>query len=251
MSVDSSPFNHTARRTTHTSTVGRVATSAAHPSLLIDAGTGRSITTATATSLLHRSAERALSMATKRLNNKSVAVLATNGFEHSELVKPVEALKKAGATVHIVSPHTGTIRGWNGENWAEDTVNVDVPLNDAKPDDYDALVLPGGVANPDSLRQNQKAVSFAKSFFEQGKPVSAICHGPQLLIECDVLQGRSLTSYPSIKTDLKNAGARWMDVACHCDQGLTTSRTPDDLPEFIEKTIEEIAEGKHSRQRTA
>ena len=190
-------------------------------------------------------------MTTKRLTQKKIAVLATNGFEHSELVEPVKALRNEGATVHVVSPHTGKIRGWNGENWAEDTVDVDVPLDKANADDYDALVLPGGVANPDSLRQNEKAVGFTKAFFERGKPVSAICHGPQLLIECDVLQGRSLTSYPSIKTDLKNAGARWMDVACHCDQGLTTSRTPDDLPEFIQKTIEEVAEGKHAEQRTA
>jgi protease I len=121
----------------------------------------------------------------------------------------------------------------------------------ARVDEFDALVLPGGVANPDSLRTNEDAIEFTRAFFKAGKPVSAICHAPQLLIECDVLQGREVTSYHSIKTDLKNAGARWVDKECVCDQALTTSRSPDDLPAFIEKTIEEIAEGVHAGQKTA
>lgn len=182
----------------------------------------------------------------------TVAVLATHGFEQSELTEPVRALKEAGVTVHIVSPESGKIRGWKDNDWG-DEVGVDRELADAlqHADEYDALVLPGGVANPDNLRAQNDAVDFVKRFFEAGKPVSAICHGPQLLIECDVLEGRHVTSFPSIKTDLKNAGARWSDEECVCDQGLTTSRTPDDLPAFIDKTIEEIREGIHAGQKTA
>jgi protease I len=188
---------------------------------------------------------------TNDLSNKRVAVLCTNGFEQSELDEPVKALKEAGATVDIVSKHAGEIRGWDGENWSKTTVNVDKHFDNCAADQYDALVLPGGVANPDSMRTEERAIEFTRHFFEAGKPVAAICHGPQLLIECDVLQGRRLTSYPSIKTDLKNAGARWEDQEVVCDQGLVTSRTPKDLPAFCSKMIEEIREGEHAAQKTA
>lgn len=188
----------------------------------------------------------------KKLNDTKIAILSTNGFEQSELMQPLEKLREAGATVMVVSPNSGSIRGWSGEDWG-DSVDVDLTLTQAlgRVDEFDALVLPGGVANPDSLRQNEDAIEFTRAFFKAGKPVSAICHGPQLLIECDVLQGREITSYKSIKTDLKNAGARWVDKEVVCDQALTTSRTPDDLPAFIDKTIEEIAEGVHQGQKTA
>lgn len=187
-----------------------------------------------------------------KLKDSKVAILSTNGFEQSELEQPLEKLREAGATVMIVSPKSGSIKGWSGDNWG-DSVDVDLTLEEAmgRVDEFDALVLPGGVANPDSLRQNDDAIEFVRAFFKAGKPVSAICHAPQLLIECDVLQGREITSYPSIKTDLKNAGARWVDKEVVCDQALTTSRDPDDLPAFIEKTIEEIAEGVHAGQKTA
>lgn len=192
------------------------------------------------------------SKATNKKLDATVAILSTNGFEQSELFEPLEKLREAGATVHVVSPHSGSIKGWKGENWG-DSVEVDRTLKDALPrvDEYDALVLPGGVANPDSLRTNEDAIEFVRAFFKAGKPVSAICHGPQVLIECDVLHGREVTSYKSIKTDLKNAGARWVDKEVVCDQALTTSRTPDDLPAFIKKTIEEIREGVHAGQKTA
>jgi protease I len=193
-------------------------------------------------------------MATPKINGRIVAVLATDGFEQSELLEPLKAIRDAGATAHVVAPaktmQAGTIRGWSGADWA-DSVGVDKTLNDASANDYDALVLPGGVMNPDQLRQDTDAIDFVRRFFVDGKPVAAICHGAQTLIECDVLQGRELTSYPAIKTDLKNAGARWVDREVVCDQGLVTSRTPKDLKAFIAKTLEEIAEGKHARQRTA
>ena len=182
----------------------------------------------------------------------SGASLLAAGFEQSELFEPLKALKEAGADVKIVSPHSDSIKGWSGDNWG-DSIDVDMTITDAlaRVDEFDALVLPGGVANPDSLRTNEDAIEFTRAFFKAGKPVSAICHAPQLLIECDVLQGREVTSYHSIKTDLKNAGARWVDKECVCDQALTTSRSPDDLPAFIDKTIEEIAEGVHAGQKTA
>lgn len=185
-----------------------------------------------------------------KLKEAVVAILATDGFEESELTEPRKALEEVGATTHIIAPKRGAIRGWKSGDWGT-SVEVDKTLEDAKADDYDALLLPGGVMNPDKLRMNRKAIDFTTEFFKDGKPVSAICHGPQLLIECDVLQGRELTSYASIKTDLKNAGARWVDKEVVVDQGLTTSRTPDDLPAFCKKTIEEIGEGIHARQKTA
>jgi protease I len=178
------------------------------------------------------------------LSNKKVALLTEEGFEQIELTSPKEALEAAGATVHIISPKSGKIKAWNQTDWGIE-VEVDKNLSDANPDDYDALVLPGGVLNPDKLRQNKDAVAFASAFLDEGKPLAAICHGPQLLIETGNLKGRKLTSYPSLQTDLTNAGAEWTDEEVVVDNGLVTSRTPDDLDAFNRKTIEEIAEGVH------
>lgn len=183
------------------------------------------------------------------IEGKTVAILATHGFEQSELMEPLDALRKAGATVEVVSPDAGSIKGWKDHDWGK-MVPVDRVLKDANPDNYDALVLPGGVMNPDSLRMREDAIKFVRAFFAAGKPVSAICHGPQILIDCNVLDGREVTSYPSIRKDLKNAGANWVDREVVVDQGLTTSRTPADLPAFIAKTIEEIGEGIHAGQTT-
>ncbi len=186
------------------------------------------------------------------LSTKTVAVMATNGFEQSELTEPVAALKDAGVTVHIVAPEAGHIKGWDHDNWG-DKIAVDRTIEEAQAhaDEYDALVLPGGVMNPDQLRMNEDALTFVREFFKTGKPVAAICHGPQILIDAGVIEGREVTSYPSIKTDLKNAGARWTDQEVVVDQGLVTSRTPDDLPAFNAKLLEELAEGVHAGNRTA
>ncbi|PWK80247.1 protease I [Mucilaginibacter oryzae] len=178
------------------------------------------------------------------LSNRKVAMLTEEGFEQVELTSPKEALEKAGATVHIISPQSGRIKAWNNTDWGIE-VEVDRNLSDVSADDYDALVLPGGVLNPDKLRQNAEAVAFASSFLEDGKPVAAICHGPQLLIETGLLDGKRLTSYPSLQTDLKNAGADWVDEEVVVDHGLVTSRRPDDLEAFNQKVIEEIGEGIH------
>lgn len=178
------------------------------------------------------------------LNNRKVAILTEEGFEQVELTSPLEALKAAGATVDIISPKSGRIKAWDKTNWGIE-VDVTKQLSDANPDDYDALVLPGGVMNPDKLRQNKEAIAFASAFLDEGKPVAAICHGPQLLIETKMLKGRKLTSFPSLQTDLKNAGAHWVDEEVIVDNGLVTSRRPDDLPAFNKKMIEEIAEGVH------
>ncbi|RYG38011.1 type 1 glutamine amidotransferase [bacterium] len=185
-----------------------------------------------------------------RLEGKKVAILATDGFEQSELFEPKRALEEAGAAVHVVSLKAGEIKGWDEDNWG-DSIAVDVTLDDAKPNDYDALVLPGGQINPDKLRIDERAVRFAKEFYDSGKVVAAICHGPWLLVEADVVRGRRVTSWPSIKTDLKNAGAEWSDEPVVTDKGLVTSRKPDDLPQFNAKVIEEIAEGIHANRRAA
>ena len=180
----------------------------------------------------------------KDLSGKKVAVLTDNGFEQSELTSPVAALRAAGATVHVVSPQREKVKAWDQDNWGIE-VPVDVPLDQARPEDYDALVLPGGVMNPDFLRVNPAAVAFAQHFLEQGKPTAAICHGPWLLAETGMINGRKMTSYNSIKTDLKNAGAIWEDKEVVTDNGLVTSRNPGDLEAFNKKVIEEISEGQH------
>ena len=187
---------------------------------------------------------------TDTLNGKKVAIIATNGFEEVELTNPREALHEAGAETHLISPESGSIKSWATDNWGED-FEVDLTLDKAQVDNYDSLLIPGGVLNPDQLRMNNDALEFVREFFKEGKPVAAICHGPQILIDADVLQGRELTSYPSIKNDIKNAGARWVDNEVVVDQGLTTSRSPEDLPAFNKKMIEEIREGVHAEQRTA
>lgn len=178
------------------------------------------------------------------LSGKKVAALVTDGFEQVELTSPKEALEAAGATVHIVSPKSDTVKGWNHTEWG-DSFDVDVALSDASASDYDALLLPGGVMNPDSLRIEEAAVRFAQAFFTDGKPIAAICHGPWLLVETGAIGGYNMTSYPSIRTDLKNAGAKVFDQEVVVDRGLVTSRNPDDLPAFNQKIVEEFAEGKH------
>lgn len=185
-----------------------------------------------------------------KLAGKKVALLVTHGFEQVELTSPKQALEEQGATAHVVSPEEGQVKAWNEKDWG-DHFPVDITLDQANADEYDALVLPGGVMNPDHLRMNAKAVQFVKSFFEAGKPVAAICHGPWTLVEADVVRGRKLTSYPSLQTDLKNAGAEWVDQEVVTDQGLVTSRKPDDLPAFNRKMIEEIREGQHTAQTSS
>jgi deglycase len=185
----------------------------------------------------------------EKLKGKTVAILTENGFEEVELTSPKQALEDAGATVHIVSPQKNKVRGWNHDHWSIE-LSVDKNLSDAKANDYDALMLPGGVLNPDKLRRNKEAVEFAKDFLETGKPVAAICHGPQLLIETNLLEGRDMTSFPSVQTDLKNAGVNWHDKEVIVDNGLVTSRSPEDLNAFNKKMIEEIAEGIHTPAAT-
>jgi len=180
----------------------------------------------------------------KNLNGKKVAILTETGFEEVELTSPLNALKKAGATVHIVSPQKEKVKAWDKGHWSIE-LPVDIHVEEANPNDYDALMIPGGVINPDKMRINKDCVAFAQRFLEEGKPVGAICHGPQLLIETGLISGRNLTSYPSIKTDLENAGAHWYDKEVIVDNGLVTSRSPKDLEAFNKKLLEEITEGIH------
>jgi protease I len=179
------------------------------------------------------------------LTGKKVAILTEDGFEEVELTVPKKALEDAGAEVRIVSPRKDKVKAWDKDHWSIELA-VDDELENAKPEDYDALMLPGGVLNPDKLRMNKKAVEFAQQFLESGKPVAAICHGPQLLIETGLIQGRNMTSYWSLQTDLKNAGVVWEDREVITDNGLVTSRSPRDLEAFNGKMIEEIAEGEHA-----
>jgi protease I len=183
----------------------------------------------------------------EQLNGKRVAILATDGFEQSELLEPQRLLSEAGAEITIVSLQPGQIKGWNEQNWGQ-SISVDQTVSQASAEDFDALVLPGGVMNPDKLRTDEDAVRFVRDFFEQGKPVGAICHGPWMLVEADVAEGRTVTSWPSLETDLRNAGANWVDQEVVTDEGLVTSRKPSDIPAFASKLIEEIQEGRHAEQ---
>lgn len=180
-----------------------------------------------------------------QLQGRKVAVLATDGFEQIELTKSVEALRGAGAEPEVIAPHGGHIQGWNGFDRGQ-MIKVDRELSEARPADYDALVLPGGVINPDQLRLVPRAIAFIRGFVEDEKPIAAICHGPWTLINARGVDGRRMTSYPSLKLDLINAGAEWVDQEVVVDQGLVTSRRPDDLPAFCAKMIEEFAEGRHA-----
>jgi protease I len=185
------------------------------------------------------------------LQGKRVAFLVANeGIEQIELTEPWKAVEEAGGEPELIAPEAGQAQAFNHLD-KSDRFDVDKTVGDADADDYDALVLPGGVANPDILRTVDDAVSFTRAFFEDGKPVAAICHGPWTLVEADVVRGRTLTSWPSVRTDIRNAGGQWVDEEVHVDSGLVTSRNPDDLPAFCSKMVEEIAEGVHSEQREA
>jgi protease I len=183
----------------------------------------------------------------KSLQGKRVAMLVENGFEQVELTEPRKALVDAGAEADIVSPVSGSVRAWNLKEWGEE-MPVDTPLEKADPQAYDALVLPGGVMNPDKLRMNADALEFVKAFFVSSKPVAVICHGPWTLIDAGVVANRKITSYPSLAADLRNAGAEWVDSEVVVDNGLVSSRSPKDLPAFMSKMVEEFAEGRHERR---
>lgn len=186
----------------------------------------------------------------QKLDGKRVAVLATDGVEQAELAEPRKALDDAGATTTLISLKAGTIKGWQHDHWG-DEFPVDMTFDQAKPDDFDALLLPGGVMNPDRLRMDDRAVNFVKAIAKAGKPIAAICHGPWLLVEADVVRNRSVTSWPSLETDLRNAGADWSDQEVVTDMGIVTSRKPDDIPAFNKKMLEEFAEGVHRRTESA
>jgi len=180
----------------------------------------------------------------EQLRNKRIAALVDDGFEQSELLEPKKALEEAGAQVDIVSPQMFRVKGWQHTDWGQ-SVTVDYNVDAAEADEYDALLLPGGVMNPDRLRVNAAAVRFVKAFVDSGKPIAAICHGPWTLIEAGATRGRRMTSWPSLANDLRNSGAQWVDEECVVDNGVVTSRKPDDIPAFNEKMIEEFAEGRH------
>ncbi len=180
-----------------------------------------------------------------KLEGKKVAIITEHGFEEVELTNPLEALKKAGAAVHVLSEQQGKVKAWDHDHWSIE-VPVDKNINEANPEDYDALMIPGGVLNPDKMRMNKSYVAFAQHFLEQAKPLAAICHGPQLLIETGMISDRQMTSYLALQTDLKNAGVLWVDEEVVVDNGLVTSRSPKDLEAFNKKMIEEIGEGKHA-----
>jgi deglycase len=185
---------------------------------------------------------------TDRISGKRIAILATDGVEQVELTEPRKALDDAGAKTFLVSPKSDVVKAWQHDHWG-DELTVDLPLTKAKANDFDALVLPGGVMNPDHLRTDKNAVDFVRGFFEAGKPVAAICHGPWMLVEAGVVQGKTMTSWPSLQTDIRNAGGDWVDREVVTDEGLVTSRKPDDIPAFNRKMLEEFAEGIHDGQR--
>ena len=188
-------------------------------------------------------------MTNGNLQGKKVAILATDGFEQSELLEPRKALDEAGATTQVVSPAGKKIKGWDQKDWGKE-VSVDVPLDSAHAEEFDALLLPGGVMNPDQLRMNPTAVQFVKQFTDAGKPVAALCHGPWTLVEAGAVRGRTMTSWPSLKTDLKNAGASWVDKEVVNDQGVVTSRRPDDIPAFNREMIRLFSEGQGKSRST-
>ncbi len=184
----------------------------------------------------------------KKLEGKKVAILVANGFEQVEMTKPREALDEAGAESKVVSIKSGKVQGMNHDEKG-DKFEVDLTLDDAKAGDFDALLIPGGLMNPDEMRQQERALEFVRNFFKAGKPVAVICHGPQVLISADLVRGRTMTSWPALRVDMTNAGANWIDEEVVVDQGLVSSRKPDDIPAFNEKMIEEFAEGKHEGAR--
>jgi protease I len=186
----------------------------------------------------------------RKLDGKKVAILVADGFEQVEMTKPREALDEAGAQTKIVSLKSGKIQGMNHMDKG-DKFDVDLTVSDARPEEFDALVIPGGLFNPDTMRMNEQALQFARDFFREGKPVAAICHGPQVLISADVVRGRKVTSWPAIQVDMRNAGARWVDEEVVVDNGLVSSRNPDDIPAFNRKMIEEFAEGRHQAAAAA
>ena len=186
----------------------------------------------------------------KDLTGKRVAIVVADGFEQVEMTSPREALEEAGAETYLVSIEERRVKGWKHTVWG-DTFDVDVPIDEADPEDYDALVLPGGVMNPDKLRRDERVLEFVRAFFEEGKPVASICHGPWTLIDAGFAEGRRMTSYPSIRKDLENAGVEWTDQEVVVDNGLVTSRKPEGLPAFNAKMIEEIAEGRHAAVRSS
>lgn len=181
------------------------------------------------------------------LRGKRIAILVEQGFEQTELTEPRQALEDAGAETDLISPEEKKVKGWADKKWGK-SFKVDVQLNEARADDYDALLLPGGVMNPDKLRLKPEAIAFIKSFVDAGKPIAAICHGPWTLIDAGAVRGRKMTSWPTLKTDLRNAGAEWVDEEVVVDNGIVTSRKPDDIPAFNRKMIEEFREGIHPRQ---
>jgi deglycase len=185
----------------------------------------------------------------RKLDGKKVAILVTDGFEQVELTKPREALDQAGAETKIVSLKSGKIQGMNHADRG-DKFDVDQTLDEARPEQFDALMIPGGLMNPDALRSNDDALEFTRHFFREGKPVAAICHGPWVLIDAGTVRGRMLTSWPAIKTDVKNAGGKWINEEVVVDNGLVTSRKPDDIPAFNKKMIEEFCEGRHEAMAT-
>ncbi|HJU76586.1 MAG TPA: type 1 glutamine amidotransferase domain-containing protein [Sphingomicrobium sp.] len=185
-----------------------------------------------------------------RIQDARILIMATDGFEQSELMEPLERLKAKGATVDVAAPKPGEIKGWKEKNWG-DTVRVDVPVSSVQAESYDALVLPGGQMNPDVLRMDSKALAVIGAFLAGGKIVAAICHAPWLLIEAKAVQGRRVTSYRSIRTDVLNAGGNWVDEEVVVDDGIITSRSPADLPAFIAKIVEEVEEGRHYRREAA